>query len=207
MVLARRRLLAAVLAAGAVAAVIRVAAPPPTPLRLVPVAARDLPAGAVLDGSDVATASVPVALVPPRVAPEPAGRVLTGPIDAGEALTETRLVGETLTDQPPGQVALPVRLGDPAMASLLRVGDRVDLLATDLQGPGAGDASRMVATAVPVLAVPALADRDATGSAGGALTGAQPPGRLIVVAVPAAEVSTVAGSSAASFVTFAWSGT
>lgn len=199
-VLARRRLLAAMLAAVAVAAALRVAAPPPTPARDVPVAARDLATGAVLKPGDLSLAAVPVALVPPRVAAEPVGRVLAGPLDAGETLTETRLVGEAMADQPAGRVAVPVRVADAAMAALLRVGDRIDLLATDLQGAAAGGA-RPVAVSVPVLAVPA------PGGAGGADggLGAQPSGRLVVVAVPQTAVGEVAGSSAGSYLTFAWS--
>ena len=60
-VLARRRLLAALLAGVAVAAVVESATAPPQPAVGVLTAARDLPAGEVLDGDDL----VEVGFAPP----------------------------------------------------------------------------------------------------------------------------------------------
>ena len=54
----------------------------------------------------------------------------------------------------PGLVAAPVRLADPAVAGLLRPGDRVDVLAAPAD-PALGTRTTVAAADVPVLAVPA----------------------------------------------------
>ena len=67
-------------------------------------------------------------------------------------MTDARLLTRSLLAGYPGLVAVPVRIGDPAAVRLLRVGDRVDLLAAD---PQAESAARVVGRDVPVLAIPA----------------------------------------------------
>src|SRR3954468_20224661 len=91
-VLARRRSLAAVLTAVAVVAGLRAAAAPPPVRVLVPVAARDLPAGAVLRAGALAEASFAPGSVPAGVAAGAAGRVLAAPLRRGEPVTDVRLV-------------------------------------------------------------------------------------------------------------------
>ena len=113
---------------------------------------------------------------PEAVADDPVGQVLAAPLRSGEPVTDVRLVGPELTAGQPGLVAVPVRLPDPGMVALLDVGDRIDLLATDPQEGGAS----VVATDVPVLAIPAADDRT---SASGL------PGRLVVVGAEAAQVT------------------
>lgn len=128
----------------------------------VPVAADDLPPGTVLAPSDLAVARFPAEVVPAGVVRDPAelpGRVLAGPVRAGEPVTDVRLVGAGLTALlPEGQVAAPVRLADLAVAALVRAGDRVDVLAT---APDTGVAEVVAASAL-VLAVPGegAGDRD-----------------------------------------------
>ena len=78
------------------------------------------------------------------------------------------------------------------MVDLLRVGDRVDLIAADPRGAGADP----VALDAPVLAIPrAGPDAGAAGLAG----------RLVVLGVPEASVSRLAAAAVGSFlsVTFA----
>ncbi len=103
-----------------------------------------------------------------------------------------RLVGPGLADGHPGRTAVPVRLPDPGMVALLRVGDVVDLVAAD---PRAGHATT-VAAGVPVLALPAADPGE---------TAAGLPGRLVVVGLDDEEVTRVAASLLASFVTYTWS--
>jgi len=109
--------------------------PPPAAAGSVVVAARDLPAGAQLTGSDVRVMAWPVKLRPPGAISRPAqviGRRLAGPIRANEALTGTRLAGADLTAGLPPQLrAVPVELAGSAMPDLVRVGDRIDLLVND----------------------------------------------------------------------------
>ncbi len=205
--LARRRLLAAALAGLAVLAAVRAVTPAPAPISGVVVAARDLPAGTTIGADDVEVRTVAAALVPPGTGPpEPAsvvGRVVAGPVGAGEQLAATRLVGEGLAAAGPGRTTLPVRLADAAAVDLLEVGDRVDLVAADLQGGPAASGSS-VATGVDVLAVPPAGAGAPGTSAAGAGVGGTPPGALVVVAVDPEEVAALTQASAAGFVTFTW---
>ena len=186
--LTHRRPLSALLAAVAVAAALEANAAPPPPRTLVLTAAHDLPAGAVVRAGDLTRTPFDPASVPAGVLPASAalGRTTTGPVRAGEAMTDARLLTRSLLAGYPGLVAVPVRIGDPAAVRLLRVGDRVDLLAAD---PQAGSAARTVGRDVPVLAIPR--------------TGAEAPGpttgALVVVGVPDLTAQTVAQASVTTF--------
>lgn len=104
----------------------------------VAVATRALSAGATLSRGDVTVARWPRSLVPAGTEPDPArlvGRTLAGAVSKGEPLTGPRLVGADLAaGLPRGRLAVPVPIVDANAAALIRVGDRVDLLA----GPPAG---------------------------------------------------------------------
>lgn len=190
-VLARRRLLAAVLAGLAVTAGVRAATVPPAAEVTVLTAARDLPAGTTLAAGDLAPAGFSPASVPDGIAADPAGRTLAAPVRAGEPVTDVRLVGPALTDADPSLTAVPVRLPDAAMVDLLEVGDRIDLVATDPQRAGA----EVVASGVPVLAVPPASPDTPSGQ----------PGALVVVGVDPAEVTRLADASVRKFLTYAFS--
>lgn len=191
-VLRRRRLLAAVLTAVAVAAGLRaVAAPPPATVSVL-VAARDLPAGTELESADLVTAEFAPGSAPDDLAADPHGQTLAAPLRRGEPVTDVRLVGPQLTEGLTDLTATPVRLPDAGMVDLLRVGDRVDLVAADPRGSGADT----VARDVPVLAIPA---EDAGGPGAAGL-----PGRLVVVGVEPHEVDSLAAAAVGSFVTFSW---
>ncbi|HEU4811853.1 MAG TPA: SAF domain-containing protein [Nocardioides sp.] len=190
-VLRRRRPLAAALAGIAVASGVHAAVAPPPPRVPLLVAARDLPAGIVLASGDLTEVALSPDVVPDDVAPAPVGRVLAAPLRRGEAVTDVRLVGPGLAEGYPDVTAVPVRLPDAAMVDLLRVGDRVDLLATDPQGGGAS----VVATGVPVLAIP-RPSRDGEGSG--------LSGRLVVVGADEGEVTRIADAAVRYFLTFAF---
>lgn len=190
--LRRRRLLAAVCALVAVVAGVQAAAPPPPPTVAVTVAARDLGAGTVVGPGDVTSLRLPPEAVPDGPVRDPVGRTLAGGVRRGTPVTDAALVGASLVAAHPGAVALPVRLPDSAMVGLLHVGDRVDLVAADPQG---GPAATVVDGAL-VLAIPPPA-------AGAAADGL--PGRLVVLAVPQAEVDDVSSASLTHFLTVAWS--
>ncbi len=106
------------------------------------VAARDLPAGLALAGTDMRVATVPAPIaVAGSVASDEARAALVGRttavlVPAGMPLVPQLLAGTDLTG-PPGTVVAAVRLADDAMTALLRPGDRVDLLAAPVEG-GAG---------------------------------------------------------------------
>lgn len=193
-VLARRRPLAALLTAVAVATGLHAAATPPPATVDVVVATRDLPAGVVVEADDLRMAGFAPDSVPAGTSDDPddaVGRTLAAPLRAGEPMTDVRLVGPALTEGYPGLSAVPVRLPDAGMADLLRVGDVVDLVAADPQGGSA----TIVATRVPVLAVPATTSEvGATGL----------PGRLVVVGVTPGDVAVIADASARTFLTVAF---
>ena len=190
-----RRLAAAALALGALV----LAARPdftdrptegPTTVAVV-VAARDLPAGAVLARTDLRVARLPPGTVPDGVAgatDELVGRPLAGPLRAGEPVTDVRLVGPGLTAAlPAGRVAAPVRLADLAVAGLVHPGDRVDVLAT---APGAPEAE-VVAEGALVLAPAGAGDDDVSGTAGLLLLELDPATAGRLAAAAASDTLTV----------------
>jgi Flp pilus assembly protein CpaB len=164
--LARRRLLAAVAAAVAVAAGLQASTAPPTPTRPVLTAARDLPAGTVLTSGDLTRAAFTLRSVPAGVlvsAGAALGRTIAAPVRAGEPITDVRLVAGSLLDGYPGQVAAPVRIGDPGVVRLLRVGDRVDVVAADPRG----EEALLVASDAVVMALPREPGRISAAASGG----------------------------------------
>ncbi|MEU2350332.1 Flp pilus assembly protein CpaB [Modestobacter sp. NPDC049651] len=187
-VLALRRAAAALLACCALLLALRppareaAAGPPPT--APVVVATGDLSPGAPLRAADLAVARWPRSALPDGTAAAPdrlTGQVLAAPVRRGEPVTDVRVVGPRLWSQvPPGQVAAPVRLADLAVSTLLREGDRVDVLAT-----GSDPGARVVAAGALVLAA-AAPGTDGSPGAG--------DGGLLVLAV---DPDTAAGLAAA----------
>jgi Flp pilus assembly protein CpaB len=157
------------------------------------VAAADLRAGAVLTADDLTRATLPAAAAPDGVVADVgqlAGAVLAGPLRRGEPVTDVRVVGPGLWSQvPPGQVAAPVRLADLAVATLLRPGDRVDVLAT---AADAGAAEVVAAGALVVSAPPP----EAPGS-----TAAAGDAGLLVLAVSSDTAARLAGAATNSTLT------
>jgi len=106
----------------------------------VAVAARAVDAGEVVRAADVASRRLPASVLPDGpLATSPAGRVALVPLVAGEVLLAARLAPEGLRGVaalvPAGQRALAVPVDPGGLA--LRVGDRVDVLATfDVAGDG-----------------------------------------------------------------------
>ncbi len=195
-VLRRRRLLAAALTAVAVAAGLHaVAAPPPARVPVL-VAARDLPAGAVLGADDLTPARFAPDTVPAGLATTAVGRILAAPLRRGEPVTDVRLVGPGLAEGYPGLTALPVRLPDAGMVDLLRVGDLIDLLATDPQGSGA----EVVAVGARVITVPGPAAGERGTPVGPGLSG-----RIVVLGVADDEVTRVTDASVRSYLSVAFS--
>lgn len=191
-VLARRRLLAALFAAAAVVAGLRAVSPPPPETVVMLTAARDLPAGVVLTGSDLRQVAVDPRLKPDGTASRPVGRTLASPLRRGEPVTDRRLVAAGLLEGYPGLVALPVRIPDAGAVALLRVGDRIDLIAADPQGATAAT----VASRVPVLALPAAVPEQ---------SGQAVPGALVVLGVRSTMADEIALAGATQFLAVSWS--
>ncbi len=150
---------------------LQAASPAPSPTRPVLTAARDLPAGVTVGAEDLTRTAFLPGSVPTgalTAAEDAVGRTTTGPVRAGEPLTDVRLVSGTLLDGYPGRVAVPVRVADPGAVGLLRVGDRVDVVAADPQGR---TEAVLVAGDAPVVAIPQAPE------------GALASGGLVVLAV------------------------
>lgn len=188
-ILARRRPLAALLVALAVLVALRTTVGPGPPTVEVPVAAHDLAAGSRLTAQDVSMTSWPADLVPDGLIAATAGQVLAAPLRKGEPITDRRFIGSSLADAHPELTVLPLRLPDPAVVELLRVGDRIDLSSVD---PETGEAA-VLATDVLVLAIPPPATTDST------LTG-----RLIVAGITPDREKLVSGASVREFLTVAY---
>ena len=181
--------IAGALAALAVASALTAVAPADAAAVPVVAAAADLAPGTVLGDAQLTTVRLPHDAVPDgalRSPGEALGLRVAGGVRAGEPLTDLRLLGPGLL--PAGsEVAVPVRVAEPAVAGLLRPGDRVDVLSA---APEGGDAARTVVSDVVVLAVPELDDAALDGAllvlaatTGGAsrLAAAAVSGRLSVV--------------------------
>ncbi|WLP91865.1 SAF domain-containing protein [Gordonia sp. NB41Y] len=101
------------------------------------VAAHELAPGQILTGSDLRATPIPVDLVPDGallMAAEADGRTVTGPIRAGEIVTDARLLSARLPMQLTGDPSarlVPVRLDDDAVTTVLRTGDVVDVLTAE----------------------------------------------------------------------------
>lgn len=191
-----RRLLASVAAAAAVFFTVSALAPDPPSTVAVLAAARDLPGGAVPAAGELRTIRLPADAVPAgAVRPGAAlgSRVLSGPVRAGEALTDVRFVAPGLLRRAgDGTVAYPLRIDDAEAVALLRAGDRVDVLAASAT---ARTAAARVASAVPVVALPVPA-----ASAGAAR------GALVVVSVRAEVAADLAQAAVNSRLSLALTG-
>jgi hypothetical protein len=147
-----RRLLAGAAAAAAVYFGLLALSPAPPPTVKVLAAARDLTGGAPPTSADLRTVELPVSAVPAgalRPDSKLTTRVLSGPVRAGEPLTDARFLAPPAV--PSGSVAYPFRVDDADVTTLLRVGDRLNLYAA---GSTTADAARLLARAVPVVALP-----------------------------------------------------
>jgi Flp pilus assembly protein CpaB len=198
-----RRLLAAVAAAAAVYFGLVALSPPPPPTVAVLAAARDLLGGAVPAAADLRTVRLPSGAVPAgalKPGSDLAGRVLAGPVRAGEPLTDARFLAPSLvrrlgaesvrgspesavSGHGDASVAYPVRIDDAEVVALLRVGDRIDILAASSSGSPTAD---RVATAVAVVALPT------SGRGAGSLAGSTASGALVVVSAPLRTAARIA---------------
>lgn len=174
------------------ASALEASATPAAPTVPVLVAAHDLAPGTTLTDADLTTGSFRPGSVPQGTVSlrDALGRRVLGPVRAGEPVTDVRLLDSALLARYPGASAVPVRLGDADAAALLRVGDRVTVLAADPQASGPAVA---VAEGAPVLALPRpRGDRPE-------LTG----GALVVLALDPGTARVVAGAASRSFLSAA----
>jgi len=157
------------------------------------VAARDLGPGAALTTDDVRLEKRLVPTIPDGSQSDLSavvGSTLAGPARRGEVLTDVRLLGRRLAESAAGPEAriVPVRPADSALTELVRPGDVVDVVAASDAGSQA--APRVVATSAIVVLVSAKQKaQSATAD------------RVVLVALPAAAATAVAGAALTQTVT------
>jgi Flp pilus assembly protein CpaB len=142
--------------------------------RRVPVAAHALSVGAEVGDDDVTWAERPEIGLPDGVADDPAGRVVTEPIERGEVVLGRRLSGETdgglAALVAPGHraLAVPVEAAPPGV----EVGDRVEAYAPGSTGASLADLARAQGSGARRVArdalVVAVDERSVTVSVAGA---------------------------------------
>lgn len=189
--LLHRRALAGLAAAAAVVVGLQATTPSPPPTTPVWTAARDLAGGHVLERDDLRRVAFAPGTAPEgRVTPEDVlGRTLVAPLVRGAPLSDRSVLGEGLLAGHPGLAAVPVRISDPEVVGLLRVGDRVDLLATDADDPAE---ARVVAVDALVLTIPRGGfDRISTDLSG----------QIVVLGIASENVGRVVAAQVTSFVT------
>ncbi|MCE5289443.1 MAG: SAF domain-containing protein [Nocardiaceae bacterium] len=158
------------------------------------VAVHDLAPGAILTADDVELRALSDDAVPDGAVRDPAevvGRALAGAARSGEVLTDVRTLGSRLaklaTHDPDSRI-VGVRVADAAVAMLLQVGDRVDVISSDdLSGP------RRLASNVAVVMAPS---KDQVSSH---------EGPMVLLAVSSDTAIDVANASLAGRVTVTWS--
>ncbi|MFI5780573.1 SAF domain-containing protein [Nocardia sp. NPDC051570] len=153
-----RRVLAAALAV--FAAVLFVRGDPAARSIDVVIATRDLAPGRIVSAEDLRRVARPAGLLPEGSVREMSallGATVSGAVRAGEILTDLRVVGARLAQVAAGVVdarIVPIRLADNAVADILRVGDRVDVVAaerTDTDPTRAGPPRTLATDAAVVL--------------------------------------------------------
>jgi len=155
-------------------------------------AAKDLPAGRVLAASDLAAVHVPPGVLPGGSLGLPAleGKQLAVALRKGQLLTDSQLVGPgLLAGSQPGAAAVPLRMADPASIQLISPGQLVNVVLTSGDGSGQAPASRLLASAVPVLWTSAQG-----GKAGQWLDAGETDGLMVVAADPE-QAQRLAGAS------------
>ena len=142
---------------------------------------------------DLSRISVPPGLVPagsPDSEKEYEGKQLAAPLRKGQLVTDAQVLGPgLLAGSPPGSVAVPLRMADPASVHLVSPGQLINVVLTSGNGLEKPGESQILAEAVPVLWTSVQG-----GKAGTWLAGADSDG-LIVVAAAANQAHRLAGSS------------
>lgn len=174
--------MAAVATAIGVLTLVQALTPPEPPTTPVVVASRDVPGGTEVTADDLAVVQVPNELVPDAALADPSdatGRVLTATTPRGVPVTLPALL--TPHALSPGRALAPVRFADSGLVQVLRVGDRIDIVAA---GPDVGE-DAVVASDVRVVTIPTP-----EGSSG--LGGGSGQGVLVLVEVTTQQASMLA---------------
>lgn len=191
-----RRKLAVLAAMAAVAFGISAVTPEPPATTPVVIAAHRLTGGQQLRATDLGVRALPVSALPDGAVSDPqrlVGRTLIAPLTDGSVLTNASVLDTTRPRAAHGLVITPIRISDAAVVALLRVGDRVDVVATGQSSTtpdGVAPAAQVIAEQVRVVTIP----RPATGSGLGSTE--QDAQTLILVEVTRDQATTLATAAA-----------
>lgn len=158
------------------------------------VTTRDISPGTVLTGDDVSVENHSAKTIPDGTPGDVAtvlGTTLAGPARRGEVLTDVRLLGKRLTEAAAGPDAriVPIHPADGALADLVRPGDVVDVVTAGADSAvDSPSAPRIVAAGGVVVLV--SEKQNATSD-----------DRVVLVALPAAAATAVAGAALVQTVT------
>jgi len=167
----------------------------PDPVHTVPVltAAADLPAGTLLEDSDLNIVDGPAFAVPPgasAAATDLSGQRLATALRKGSPVLDTSVVGPgLLAGTPPGTAAVPVRPADKSTVQLVTPGQLVDIVLSTGNGYEDPEETTVLAGSVPVLWKAQSSGTD-TG-----LLGPQESDGLVVVAASPSEAAALASAS------------
>lgn len=194
-----RRLCAALIAGLAAFLTLTALSPKPTATVDVVVASHQIESGQRLAESDVKTVAWPAEFAQPAggAVNDVVGKLSIGPIDESEPITRSRLVDSNVLDSLPnssGLVAAPIHLSDAEQTSLIRPGDRVDVIAAHSSDRDTQTAVVIAPDAI-VLTIPAREKASAGGGlldSGGA--GSIDSKSLIIVAVPGQTATDLAAA-------------
>lgn len=186
-----RRKLAVLAAMSAAALGITAATPDPPPTKAVVVAAHRLTGGQRLTAADLTTQDFGIDAIPADAITAAApilGRTLVAPLSEGSVLTSVSVLS-TRPESAAGLVITPLRVTDAAVIALLRVGDRVDVVASD---PESGSA-QVIAEQVRVVTIPR-----SSGGSGGLGSSDRDTESLLLVEVDREQATALADAAARS---------
>lgn len=191
--LRNRRLAVALLLCVAAGLAVQQMTPAPAATVSAFAAARDLPAGGVLDAGDVTAVAVPAGLLPDgsfAAAAEIPGGQLAVAVRQGQLFTDAQFLGPgLLAGSPPGSAAVPLRMADPGSVQLVSPGQLVSVILTVGNGFEHPAESEVLAAGVPVLWTSAQGGDPGLWGAAGESDG------LMVVAAAADQARQLAGAS------------
>jgi pilus assembly protein CpaB len=156
-------------------------------------ATRDLAAGKTLEPADLALLNVPRGLLPGGSFSDTAalqGKQLAVPLRQGQLISDSQLLGPgLLAGNPPGSVAVPLRMADPSSIQLVSPGQLINVVLSGGDGYEQPTRSEVLAAAVPVLWTSTQGGKGTQWLGDGETDG------LIVVAADAGQSRRLAGSS------------